>query len=412
MLTVNNKPRAFYGMINTRWTYDPVMQLKVRYITGQLEIGENDHRLHQQVYIELLEPMSGVQLKKLLGERFQQVHFEEAIGSQATCIAYVNKLETRAPGAEPWAFGERAKEKGGADPKSSITQQIAELLRTGQKTVAQLCMDPQYSSYMLQFSRRCREFESTVVTQRSQNVSPLNPKTCYLLWGDTGTGKSYWVHERWRPEEYCFITPSGSSGRPGHPWFGDYDPDNHKVVVFDEMPFCLNVDLFLTLTTPFKMCVQTKHGSVVWKPQILIFTSNLPLNQWYPGILEDTRRAVCDRFPEAKYIKHFARAPGAPSLRQVHAPADALGVDDIPVRPDVTGSATPERRFVTDAQIKKMIDDAVAAEEDYEENEEPLDDALLPADDDDDENHSGSESEDDAAARDKRLRSSDDDDTE
>lgn len=105
----------------------------------------------------------------------------------------------------------------------------------------------------------------------------------FVFTGESGCGKSAAAYAF----KDAFPVPSGSSGST---WFDGYDPDVHKVVVFDEFHGgrCSWTEL-LRLTDEYPMQVNTKGshprltpGShLQFKPTVIVFTSNLEPESWY-----------------------------------------------------------------------------------------------------------------------------------
>lgn len=98
-----------------------------------------------------------------------------------------------------------------------------------------------------------------------------------VITGDPGTFKSGAISRL--KEKYYVVRPThGNSGC----WYDGYEPGRHLSVVFDDfnggwMPYH-NV---LELTDRYGCQVQSKGGTVQFKPTFIAFTSNIPAELWY-----------------------------------------------------------------------------------------------------------------------------------
>lgn len=91
---------------------------RIRFLTGQLERGEETGRLHFQLYLETTESMrvSTVvnRFKAVFGKR-NSVRVEVRQGSQEQAISYVTKEDTRVAG--PGTYGTKAPSRAKGKPK-------------------------------------------------------------------------------------------------------------------------------------------------------------------------------------------------------------------------------------------------------------------------------------------------------
>jgi hypothetical protein len=109
----------------------------------------------------------------------------------------------------------------------------------------------------------------------SMNLPDRSWKTIVVvLWGDTGTGKTRFVHAQ-------------SSGRslwsPGdYQWFDGYR--GQEVVLFDDYRGEYPIQQFLKLTDRYPMSVPVKGGFCRWLPKKIYITSNVNPDAWYPDV--------------------------------------------------------------------------------------------------------------------------------
>ncbi len=105
--------------------------------------------------------------------------------------------------------------------------------------------------------------------------------TIITLVGETGTGKTRWAYDNY-PGLYS-VPPPKNSGT----YFDDYD--NHDVVLCDEMHAGWFTHTFLLrLTDRYPLNVPIHGGSVNFRPNVMIFTSNYAPSEWYTGTIGQT----------------------------------------------------------------------------------------------------------------------------
>lgn len=108
----------FFKLINHNMTQKRHFGGRIRYLTGQLEMGSMTERWHWQLYLETTESMrisTVVNIfKKVFGKR-TSVRVEVRRGSQQQAIAYVTKEDTRIRG--PFSHGTPAPSRAKGKPK-------------------------------------------------------------------------------------------------------------------------------------------------------------------------------------------------------------------------------------------------------------------------------------------------------
>ena len=369
-LTMNYAVDDFIDYVTNMWTSCGHFQNNVRFFEGQIEIGMDTGHRHFQGYLETQDPLTFNQVKTKIFPRFPQLHLEQARGSQSANRAYVTKLETRAPGAVPLALGIPARDpKDKASVEQTTSYVIAQRILSGAK-MADICRD--HPSFMLRSCAAVEKFKAYV--DHSIASSMLIPKSCYALIGPTGTGKTHYVWDRFG-SDLCIVTPANvSMGGNGNPWMDSYE--GQATILFDEMPRCMLAGWFLTVTNPYPFAAQAKGRFVSITARNLIFTSNIPVENWYPFEDDATKKAILDRFAKDSIIT-FAPIEG-PTLRHTMGP-QPVPLHSYPIVPVV-----PRRRTMTIAEIMQRMagpadgnggGDAIV----------PLSTAIIPEDIDDDE---------------------------
>lgn len=101
-----------------------------------------------------------------------------------------------------------------------------------------------------------------------------------VITGDPGTFKSYSL-SRLRGR-YHVVRPTAKGAGC---WYDGYEPGQHVTVVYDDftggwMPY----HNLLEITDRYACQVQSKGGTLQFRPLVIGFTSNYGSDQWYPGM--------------------------------------------------------------------------------------------------------------------------------
>lgn len=140
-------------------------------------------------------------------------------------------------------------------------------------------------------------------------------KVC-LLYGETGTGKTRLAHDLYGKKLYTVFDIKT-------PWFDGYD--GHEAVLLDECgPGMMHWNMLKRITDRYAMPVPVKGGSVLWNPDVIILTSNCPLELWYAevkGMNPMDYRAIARRIRMFKFPEERLRAEWY--LRDIEEVVDA-----------------------------------------------------------------------------------------
>lgn len=230
------------------------------FIIGQIEKCPTSGRNHWQGYVRLAKQFRINGLKKLL----PGAHFENAKGTEAQNITYCSKEDTRVSG--PYESGDR--QKAG---KRKDLDTVREMVKAGKRLrdIAEVV-----KSYQgLKFA------ESYI---KLQAAPEREPPLVYWLHGETGAGKTRWVHERARDikTNLCRIDSTAKSV-----YFDPY-VDEDMVLFDDYRPQRMPFSQLLAVTDRYPMRVNVKYGTAQWVPSIICFTC--------PYDIEECFRARCD----------------------------------------------------------------------------------------------------------------------
>lgn len=103
-----------------------------------------------------------------------------------------------------------------------------------------------------------------------------SPRTTYVLVGPSGVGKTRWAFDRYG--ENLYVSPVGQS--KSAIWFDGYGGE--KAALLDDFRGSISFEDLLKLTDPwYDHRVPIKGGYVIWKPDVVIITSNAPHTTWY-----------------------------------------------------------------------------------------------------------------------------------
>ncbi len=227
----------------------------LRYITFQLEKGEDTGTVHFQGYMEFNQPIRRVTLNNRL-----KMWYNPARGTPKQCIAYCSKSETRIGIPNTWGKSIR---QGERHKLIAFKERISEGVNARQ-------MLEEYPIFMAiypKFYRTCSELLFKHFEDDTKQV--------ILCIGDSRSGKTTWARKQ-DPHSY-WLNPIGSGK-----WFDGYD--KQRTVIFDDYGgdgtvYKLN-DL-LRLTHTWTESVQIKGAFVPWKPHTVIFTTNYHPRTWY-----------------------------------------------------------------------------------------------------------------------------------
>lgn len=206
---------------------------------------------HLQGYIEFNKRLRLNQAKRLLGDR---IHLESRRGTPSEARNYCIK------DGDYWEKGDISTVSQGT---RTDLQGAADAVLSGKRTREVAKEFPttfiKYSRGLLALRRQCQESRTWKPDVR-------------VYWGAPGTGKTRQVHDN-EPEVYS---------HPGGPWFDGYD--GQEAVLFDDFTgSCFKIQYLLKLIDRYPMDVPIKGGFVAWVPRRIFFTSNISIDEWYPG---------------------------------------------------------------------------------------------------------------------------------
>lgn len=262
----------------------------VRYIAGQLERGGRQDGLHWQLYVVMNQAGTPSQMAHAMGwtdpSLFAHMYIEPVWSNHDAMLDYVttqNKPGITYPDTT-FVMGER--------PQGNVVAQASAVyadIRDG-KPLTQIARE--HTGAMV------RNFSNVVRVHALLNPPPERPDIINIIfWGPTGTGKSHrarqWARELC-PEQEPYIK---MTGRDEIKWWDGYT--DQEVVIWEEFtgePTGLLINQLLQITDKYPLQVQIKGGTVALAQKINIFTTNVPLDEWYPHARESQKAALQRRF--------------------------------------------------------------------------------------------------------------------
>lgn len=240
----------------------PYQPPDVAYIRGQLEQGNNTGYLHWQLLVIFKRKIRLRGVKHTFGPT---VHAEPSRSSAAN--EYVWKEDTRIPNTQ-FELGSKPMQRGDSKDWEAI------------RTCA--------------IDGRLGDIASDVYIRYYGNLKRIATDNCkplaierevYVYWGPTGVGKSRRAWEE-----------AGIDAYPKDPrskfWDGYRD---HTNVVIDEFRGNIDISHLLRWFDRYPVIVEVKGSSVVLRATKIWITSNLPPNDWYPGLDDATKAALMRR---------------------------------------------------------------------------------------------------------------------
>ncbi len=236
---------------------------KMLYLIYQEEICPTTGTPHLQGYCELVKQTSMAPVKVLMGG---EAHLEARRGTQKEAIDYCKKDDTRKPDTSPYEFG-TPKEQGKRKDLILFRDNVIAGKRErdmilDDETIGMLARYPRLYSKIANMTRPEREHQLKVV----------------LLIGDTGTGKTRYVMDKYRGEDLFYKMPISN----GTMWFDDYD--KHEYVLMDDFAgkaSCMSLVTLLQLLDYEASRVPVKGSHVWWMPQHIWITTNIHPKDWY-----------------------------------------------------------------------------------------------------------------------------------
>lgn len=243
----------------------PTEHQHLRYMVYQLEECPTTGRIHYQGYAEFTLSLAMSTVKSALGD--PAVHLEGRRGSQADAIAYCTKEDTRLPGTEPFEYGTPAKDRTRTDLTSFRTD-----ILNGRS-------DLELSETHTNAFARYPRFVDRLRFAKQQSENRLREVKVYILWGDTGCGKTRYVYDHHNIDD-IFKLDLGDSTTV---WYDGYV--GQSVLLIDDFYGQIKYHVMLNLLDiyPYRLAIKGGHTMANWNT--VYITSNKEPGDWWKSAM-------------------------------------------------------------------------------------------------------------------------------
>lgn len=242
--------------------------ISTRYKMYQLETGEAGTP-HLQGLLVFSNAISFDSLKSKL----PLCHLERTKSIKAS-IAYCSKSDGRLEG--PWESGERPSQ-GQRSDLSELAERVA-----GGTSLRDLSVE--FPAEFIKYSRGLTALSQMHEEKRSWEMIIL------VYHGPTGTGKTRRAHEE-NPNSFW---------KEKSDWWDGYAGE--ECVIWDEFANDVPITSLLRICDRYPMRVPVKGGFTQFRSKKIVFTSNIPFDEWYPNCKLEHKDALRRRVTE---IVHF-----------------------------------------------------------------------------------------------------------
>lgn len=251
-----------------------VEQRRVRYAVWQRERGELG-RLHSQGFIRFRTNMRRNAVGRFFQEHnegYQGIHLEERRGTPEEAKAYASKEDTRSG----WGPCEVGRFIAGAGRRSDL-ETVRERLDAG---ATQLEIATDFFGTWCRYNRAFRLYSNLRAEART------DPPEVRVYNGPAGSGKS-----RMAWDEFPHLYPVPVPAHRGQPWFDEYE-GQEAVLIDDYLGNEYDLGFLLKLLDRYPLRVPVKCAFVTWVPKVIIITTNVHPDLWYPEASVESRRAL------------------------------------------------------------------------------------------------------------------------
>lgn len=243
-----------------------------RYMHYQVERAPETGKLHLQGFICFDDKMRLSALKKISN----RAHWEASRGTFEQNVAYCSKAASRVCG--PFVLGEPPKQGKRTDLK--LIKELVEANKTDRE------INDATEGASLRFEKQIKYCRFLNNEQRSDRQ--LQGVRVIVLWGPTGTGKTYSAinYIAGNSDYYIAECPSNANSKL---WFDGYE--GQRTLILDDYcaDFC-QYRFLLRLLDKYKLKVEYKGGHTWACWTTVVITANNHPKQWYPCINTDPLR--------------------------------------------------------------------------------------------------------------------------
>ena len=276
------------------WKSLDLSDLQIRCATFQLETTKAG-KVHVQGYFEFYDQLRITQVKDRLQDN--SLHSEKRKGTRAEARDYCLKDDTpffrvnyphweshgvRIPGTEPVQLGKFQQNQGHRTDLDQVIDAI-----NSNKSEAEI-----YESCPSQYLKYSTGIRRARNLSRRSTLNEYFPVEVHVIWGDTRSGKTRAVFDKFGPQNvYCPVY-SQSAGKF---WFQDYD--GQKVLLINEFYGQARTSIMQQLLDHYRQAIETKGDSTISAWDKIYITSNCHPRDWYSK-WENIPQKVQDSFIE------------------------------------------------------------------------------------------------------------------
>jgi hypothetical protein len=274
---MSNETRQFKYWIATvpesKWKPPNTLPIYAEYMSGQLEEGQSGYRHYQFVlYCKKKVTLSGI--KRLFG--VPEAHFEASKSDHAR--AYCHKQETKVEGSE-FELGDLPLRRN----SQTDWNKVLEKAKVG-------ALDEVPPDVTIRFYTTLRR-----ISIDYGNPIMRGPQQVSLYWGESGTGKTRKFFDDIGNSKYYLKAPTTK-------WWDGYKGE--EVILVDEFRGMIEISHLLKWLDRYPCACEVKGAQVFLNTKKWVFTSNLPLKDWYKDLDSETLDALARRFTE---VIHFTK---------------------------------------------------------------------------------------------------------
>jgi len=272
----------------------------VRYYAGQLEVCPQTLRHHIQLYVEYKRPVKPARIATIFGRRQLKYHGEFRHGTAKEASDYCTKEDSRGPGQVPHTGGLL----GGSQGHRSDLQAAVEAVQSRKRL----------STIASELPREYVKFHKGLHALRAALDQPAHrrlDKRVYVLVGPSRTGKTSWAYEN-VSEGHLYKVPLQADKAL---WFDGYEGE--EAVLLDDFRGEIGFQQLLRLLDHWPERVPVKGSFVTFQPALVIITSNIEPECWYPSLGPDAQD------PLLKRLTRVWRDEIPPPLRLVYHGLDS-----------------------------------------------------------------------------------------
>lgn len=277
--------------------WDKVWNFPYKYLVFQLEVGE-EGTPHIQGFVQLTDSKRLSAMKKL----HKKAHWGKRRGTPYEAAHYCQKPVGRPLDKAKW------------DPEPCQCKHCKDLERfddfyeDGYLSVESAFKTAEIARVIKAkgYHHAAERFPEAVLTMGRGMLlldTHFTPKRDYktevtVIWGLSRLGKTRYAYEAF-PSPYLLAAHG-----EGTDFFGNYDPRGNETVIVDDFYSSWKYTTFLRVCDRYPTEVHTKGGFLQFLARHLVFTSNLPPDQWYKNVLADPLRKA-SFFNRIDNIIHF-----------------------------------------------------------------------------------------------------------